>query len=266
MSGTLSDRTRKRDTVIGTPFFLAPEIIHEVGYDFKADIWSLGISAIELGEGEPPYFHLHPMRVLFMIGTNPPPSFTEPEKWSPEINEFLSLCLAKDPKERFSAKKLLQQPLMKKSKGPEVLAPLISQVQEIIGKAGGIEAALKEVSRTSSSTSRSRQVSFLVLTVRKHSNRMNLLDRKFRQIRILRENTNLLVTPSKVRREVQIIDHSFRLSKLNTNNPIPRPTKARQNGSASPRFIPLPFSYDLQGQVSSKVAQYPTPGSLSQFF
>ena len=106
VSGTLSEKTRKRDTVIGTPFFLAPEIIQEVGYDFKADIWSLGISVIEMAEGEPPYFHVHPMRVLFMIGTNPPPNFSTPH--SPELSDFLSNCLVKDPTRRPSAKQLLK--------------------------------------------------------------------------------------------------------------------------------------------------------------
>jgi serine/threonine kinase 4 len=63
---------------------------------------------IEMAEGEPPYFHVHPMRVLFMIGTNPPPTLSRAELWSAEMKDFLSCCLVKDPSKRPSAKQLLK--------------------------------------------------------------------------------------------------------------------------------------------------------------
>lgn len=85
----------KRNTVIGTPFWMAPEVIQEIGYDCVADIWSLGITALEMAEGRPPYGDIHPMRVIFMIPSKPPPSFRNIDQWSPEFLDFTTRCLVK---------------------------------------------------------------------------------------------------------------------------------------------------------------------------
>ena len=80
----------KRNTVIGTPFWMAPEVIQEIGYDCVADIWSLGITALEMAEGKAPYGDIHPMRAIFMIPSKPPPSFNKPDKWSSAFIDFVS--------------------------------------------------------------------------------------------------------------------------------------------------------------------------------
>lgn len=108
VAGQLTDTMAKRNTVIGTPFWMAPEVIEEIGYDTKADIWSLGITAIEMAEGRPPYSDIHPMRAIFMIPTKPPPTFKKPEEWSSEFNDFIRSCLIKKPEERKTALRLCE--------------------------------------------------------------------------------------------------------------------------------------------------------------
>eukprot|EP01118_Nematostelium_gracile_P006090 TRINITY_DN1947_c0_g1_i1.p1 TRINITY_DN1947_c0_g1~~TRINITY_DN1947_c0_g1_i1.p1 ORF type:complete len:436 (-),score=149.68 TRINITY_DN1947_c0_g1_i1:71-1378(-) len=136
VSGQLSDTMAKRQTVIGTPFWMAPEVIQEVGYDVRADLWSLGITAIEMAEGKPPYSNIHPMRAIFMIPSRPPPKLTEPEKWSNELNDFVSSCLTKNPEQRPGATELLKHTLIGKAKTPAVLEPIIAEADAIIAKVG----------------------------------------------------------------------------------------------------------------------------------
>lgn len=92
---------------------MAPEVIQEIGYDCLADIWSLGITAIEMAEGKPPYNDIHPMRAIFMIPTKDPPSLRQPEQWRKEFIDFVSRCLVKNPEHRASASELINHEFIK---------------------------------------------------------------------------------------------------------------------------------------------------------
>ncbi|EYB87439.1 hypothetical protein Y032_0263g604 [Ancylostoma ceylanicum] len=131
VAGQLTDTMAKRNTVIGTPFWMAPEVIEEIGYDTKADIWSLGITAIEMAEGRPPYADIHPMRAIFMIPTKPPPTFKKPDEWSEEFNDFIKQCLVKKPDDRKTASQLVEHSFIANAPGPEVLQAIIKDASEI---------------------------------------------------------------------------------------------------------------------------------------
>ncbi|KAK4317532.1 hypothetical protein Pmani_011378 [Petrolisthes manimaculis] len=131
VAGQLSDTMAKRNTVIGTPFWMAPEVIQEIGYDCVADIWSLGITALEMAEGKPPYGDIHPMRAIFMIPTKPPPSFREPDQWQPEFIDFVSRCLVKNPEERATATELLQHPFIRAAQPSSILRTMLEEAMEI---------------------------------------------------------------------------------------------------------------------------------------
>ncbi|RNA20067.1 Serine threonine- kinase 25 [Brachionus plicatilis] len=122
----LTQSVCKGNTFVGTPFWMAPEVIKQDAYDFKADIWSLGITAYELAKGEPPYSDLHPMRVLLQIPKNPPPQL-QGNQFSRPFKEFIEMCLQKDPSNRPSAKELLRHPFIRKAKRTGYLTELIER-------------------------------------------------------------------------------------------------------------------------------------------
>jgi len=114
VSAELTNTLNKRKTVVGSPFWMAPEVIRESHYDGRADVWSLGITVIEMAEGEPPHANLHPMRAIFIIPTMPSPTLADPDAWSPEMLDFIQCCCKKDPSQRYDSARLSSHTFIKR--------------------------------------------------------------------------------------------------------------------------------------------------------
>ncbi|CAJ1082668.1 myosin-IIIa [Xyrichtys novacula] len=135
VSAQLTNTRLRRNTSVGTPFWMAPEVIAceqqlDSTYDARCDVWSLGITAIELGDGDPPLSDLHPMRALFKIPRNPAPTLHQPELWSDDFNDFICKCLIKDFELRPNVLDLLQHVFIKQIVGKEKI--LQKQLIELI--------------------------------------------------------------------------------------------------------------------------------------
>jgi serine/threonine protein kinase len=130
----LTQQKNKRQTIVGTPYWMAPELIRGQEYDTKVDIWSLGIMIMEMAEGEPPYMEFPPLRALFLITTKGIPDLKEPSKWSQHFQNFVSLCLEKDPSQRPDASELLKHPFMKTSTGGKGLVEVIDGAKRAAAK------------------------------------------------------------------------------------------------------------------------------------
>jgi len=116
VSTKLLTTIQKHKTVVGSPYWMSPEVIVAQnganGYDHKADIWSLGITAIEMAESKPPHYDINPLRVIFVIPNRAPPTLQKPELWSANFQDFVAKCLHKNAGERPSATELLQHPFI----------------------------------------------------------------------------------------------------------------------------------------------------------
>lgn len=114
---------------------MAPEIIQEIGYDCKVDVWSLGIACIELAEGKPPLADIHPMRAIFLIPARPAPSI-DASKYSPLFVDFVSQCLQKNPEKRPTAKQLLNHPFVAASENRNAFRGRIEGLADIVARHG----------------------------------------------------------------------------------------------------------------------------------
>ncbi|KAM9486283.1 myosin-IIIb isoform 3-T3 [Clarias gariepinus] len=124
VSAQLSSARLRRNTSVGTPFWMAPEVIAceqqlDYSYDARCDVWSLGITAIELAEGDPPLAEMHPIKALFKIPRNPSPTLRHADQWCRSFSHFIAQCLIKDFEARPSVTHLLEHPFIKQAHGKD---------------------------------------------------------------------------------------------------------------------------------------------------
>uniref|UniRef100_A0A8C5GZM2 non-specific serine/threonine protein kinase n=1 Tax=Gouania willdenowi TaxID=441366 RepID=A0A8C5GZM2_GOUWI len=125
---------QRRDSFIGTPYWMAPEVVmcetmKDAPYDYKADIWSLGITLIELAQIEPPHHELNPMRVLLKIAKSDPPTLEQPHKWSQEFKDFLKKALDKNPESRPTASQLMEHPFVRSVTSNRPVRELVAEAK-----------------------------------------------------------------------------------------------------------------------------------------
>ena len=147
VSAELASTLAKRQTMIGTPYFMAPEVLQNSQYDSKADIWSIAITAYELAVGAPPLADMHPMRAIFQIPNGPPPTLPDPENYSAEFKDFLAKCLQKNPAQRPTAQQLLSHPFVKDVKEKAVIQDLLEECLRVIEEYREAEAKEQQENR-----------------------------------------------------------------------------------------------------------------------
>ena len=123
VAAKVTESVSKRNSFVGTPYWMAPEVISQSNYDAKADIWSLGITSIEMATGNPPYYSIPPINALFKIQTDPPPSLDN--SFSASFRDFVGQCLQKDMNLRPSAESLLEHKFIKTAKKIYYLSDLL---------------------------------------------------------------------------------------------------------------------------------------------
>ncbi|XP_072792518.1 serine/threonine-protein kinase TAO2 isoform X5 [Taeniopygia guttata] len=119
-------------SLVGTPYWMAPEVIlamDEGRYDGRADVWSAGITCIELAERRPPLFQLNALSALYHIAQREPPALRQPRLWSEEFRDFVSRCLRKVPQDRPRAPELLRHPFLARQRPPGVVPELLRRTK-----------------------------------------------------------------------------------------------------------------------------------------
>jgi len=129
VTAKLTNTVQKRNTFVGTPFWMAPEVIKQSDYNEKADIWSIGVTVIEMVTGYPPFHDVHPMKALFLIPKSEPPHLDNHPTASKPLQEFVKLCCQKDDAARPSVKQLLQTKFVRGAKKNALLQELIMERQ-----------------------------------------------------------------------------------------------------------------------------------------
>ncbi|CAF4709322.1 unnamed protein product [Rotaria socialis] len=117
----------KRKSLVGTPYWMSPEVISRTPYSTEVDIWSLGIMVMEMIDGEPPYFNEQPLTAMRKIRDQPPPKLKNPHKTSSLLQGFLGRCLIRDPSQRATAIDLLDHPFLRHAGNPSCLQTLLSE-------------------------------------------------------------------------------------------------------------------------------------------
>lgn len=133
----LTKEHNKRHTVLGSPFWMSPELINKHPYGSKVDVWSTGVTAYEIAEHEPPHMGQSAVKVMFLITTKDSPKLTEKDKWTKTFHHFLKLALDKNPKTRPSSSELLMHPFFEKKNvcKRSAFAKLIANLKELDKKA-----------------------------------------------------------------------------------------------------------------------------------
>ncbi|KAJ3117685.1 putative protein serine/threonine kinase [Phlyctochytrium bullatum] len=157
VSGQITSTMTKKNTFVGTPYWMAPEVILRSSYNYKADIWSLGITAFEFATGFPPHANLHPLRVLFMIPKSDPPRL--PTAFSPAFRDFVAQCLQHKQGQRPSAEELLSHPFIATAARNEDLCRYLEQKvsKSPPNGSGGVDALFSEKPQGPKSALRSQK-------------------------------------------------------------------------------------------------------------
>jgi len=125
----LSKKKKQRNTIVGTPYWMAPELIRGQNYDTKVDVWSTGIMVLEMAEGEPPYMEFAPLRALFLITTKGIPPLREPEQWSDTFQDFIAKLLEKEPDDRPSSGDMVRHSISASIGTPQELGEVVLEAR-----------------------------------------------------------------------------------------------------------------------------------------